>query len=211
MYFKLLAIGLVSVEQLFLDIRLACGRQQGGQPLLVGDDAVEHLAGLELARPAHKGRHPVGALPVGVLFAAPGGDRRIRPGVEVRAIVGRVLDNGVLGYAKFIQHVEHAADGTIVQDHAVVVKTLAADALRLFRDVRSEMHVSGVPPHKEGHPLGVSLFDKLDGVLGDLVVNGFHALLGQRAGVLDAAVGVGMDHAARAETLSESRVLRVIR
>ena len=46
-----------------------------------------------------------------------------------------------------------------------------------------------------------------------LVIDRFHALLGQRAGVLDSvalAVGPAVDHAARAELLAECRVLRVV-
>ena len=145
-----LVAGLVALEQFLLDVRVAGCGQQRGQPLLVGDDAVERLAGLELARPAHKAGHAVGAFPVGVFLAAPGSDRPVRPGVIVRAVVGRVLDDGILGDAQFVQQVEQLADGSIVQHHGVVVKALAADALRLFRNVRPEMHVGGVPPHKEG-------------------------------------------------------------
>ncbi len=44
----------------------------------------------------------------------------------------------------------------------------------------------------------------------ELLVHRLHALSGQRPGVLDAAVGVGVDDAARAELLSKLRVLRVV-
>jgi len=104
----------------------------------------------------------------------------------------------VLSDAQFIEQVKQLAHGAIVQDHGVVVETLAAEALRLFGDVGAEVHVGGVPPHKEGFALGVGLFDELDGAIGDVVVDGLHALLGERAGVLDAPVGKGVDHAARA-------------
>ena len=75
----------------------------------MGDDTVQDLAGLELARPAGEGRYPVGALPVGVLLAAPGGDGRIWPGVVVGTVVGRVQHHGVIGYAQFIQRIEQPA------------------------------------------------------------------------------------------------------
>ena len=52
--------------------------------------------------------------------------------------------------------------------------------------------------------------DEVDGGGRGLVVDGLHALAGQRAGVLDGAVGGGLDDAARAELLAEGRVLRVV-
>ena len=61
---------LVALEQLLLHLRVAGHRQQGRQPVEVGDDVVGHAARLDLARPADHGRHPVGAFPVRVLLAA---------------------------------------------------------------------------------------------------------------------------------------------
>ena len=50
--------------------------------------------------------------------------------------------------------------------------------------------------------------------VGDLLVDGFHALLGQRAGVLDRlpalAVGHAVEHAARSELLLELRILGIV-
>ena len=61
----------------------------------------------------------------------------------------------------------------------------------------------------------VRLVDEAQRVLGHLVVDGLHALLGQRAGVLDLlaalAVGPAVQHAARPEVLLELRVLRIVR
>ena len=61
----------------------------------------------------------------------------------------------------------------------------------------------------------VRLVDEAQRVLGHLVVDGLHALLRQRPGVLDLlpalAVGPAVQHAARAEALLERRVLRVVR
>ena len=54
------------------------------------------------------------------------------------------------------------------------------------------------------------MFDELDGPLGDVVVDGLHAFLVQRAGILDAAVGEGVDNAPGAKTLAEGRVFGVI-
>ena len=51
-------------------------------------------------------------------------------------------------------------------------------------------------------------------LLGDLLVDRLHALLGERAGALDllraVRVGPGVDHAARAEPLPQLRVLEVV-
>ena len=55
---------------------------------------------------------------------------------------------------------------------------------------------------------------KRERVLGHLVVDGLHALLGERTGVLDLlpalAVGPAMQDAARPEQLLEPRVLRIV-
>ena len=44
----------------------------------------------------------------------------------------------------------------------------------------------------------------------ELLVDRLHALAGQRAGVLDLAVGGRLEHAARAELLAELGVLRIV-
>ncbi|MNP03154.1 hypothetical protein D3C76_950290 [compost metagenome] len=69
------------------------------------------------------------------------------------------------------------------------------------------MHAGGVHPDEERLVrLGLLLDERLRGG-GGFVVDGFHALGGQRAGVLDAAVGVGMDHPARRGGLDEVRII----
>ena len=105
---------------------------------------------------------------------------------------------------------EQAAHELVVVDHRVVVLGLPAprlpDALGL--GVGAEVHVRGVEPDEErGVGLVLSL-DEIDCGLVEFVVDGLHALLGERAGVLDAlgavAVGPGMEDAARAELLRNS-------
>ena len=68
---------------------------------------------------------------------------------------------------------------------------------------------------KNGLPSLWALSMKRERVLGHLVVDGLHALLGERAGVLDLlaalAVRPAVQHAARAEALLERRVLRIVR
>jgi hypothetical protein len=59
--------------------------------------------------------------------------------------------------------------------------------------MRAEMHPSRVVPDEKRLPVGVGTVDESESVLGDLLVDGFHALYCQRSGVLDllAAVAVG--------------------
>ena len=68
---------------------------------------------------------------------------------------------------------------------------------------------------KKGLPSLCALSMKLERLVGHFVVDGFHALLRQRAGILDLlpalAVRPGMQHAARPEALLERGVLRVVR
>ncbi|MCY1239475.1 hypothetical protein D9M72_522700 [compost metagenome] len=59
--------------------------------------------------------------------------------------------------------------------------------------------------------LGIVLaVDEIEGGRQELAVDRFHALLRQRAGILDPAIGIGVDDAARAEALGKFRALRII-
>ena len=118
-------------------------------------------------------------------------DARVRPGVVVRAVVGGVEHDGVVGHAQFVDQVQQFADMHVVFHHAVVVLVAegSADAGMLVLDVGAEVHPGGVPP---GEPGLAGIVLALDEVLGrgqGLLVHGFHALLGQRPGVLDFTVG----------------------
>ena len=167
--------------------------------------------GGDLAGPAHHARHPEGALPVRVLLAAERRHAGVRPAVHVRPVVGGVHDERVVGDAELVEQVEQRADEPVVVDHRVVVGRLPApgltDALRLR--VGAEVHVGGVDPHEERRAVGVLATDEVDRRLGDLVVDGLHALLGQRPGVLDPLRAVlvrpRVQDAAGAEALAELR------
>ena len=103
----------------------------------------------------------------------------------------------------------------VVRDHHVVVVALAvALALVLGGRVGAEMHAGGVVPEEERLLRLVLLVDEFQRALRDFVVDRFHPLLRQRAGVLDGlaalAVGLAMQHAARAEVLPELGVLRIV-
>ena len=54
--------------------------------------------------------HPEGAFPVGVLLAAERGHRAVGPGVHVRAVVGRVDDDRIVGDAQILERLEQLAD-----------------------------------------------------------------------------------------------------
>ena len=107
--------------------------------------------------------------------------------------------------AELVQLVQQHADVPVVVDHRVVVRRLPSPGLpaALRLGVRSKMHVGGVEPDKERRFGLVLAVDEVDGGLQELVVDGLHPLLGQWAGVLDATVGVAVDHSARAEALAE--------
>ena len=190
---------------------------------MVLDDLVGDRAGGDLAGPADQLGDAEGAFPVGVLLAAERGHRAVGPGVHVRAVVGAVDDDRVLGEPELVEQVEELPDDLVVVDHRVVVGGLPApglpDALRLR--VRAQVHVRGVHPHEERR-LGVVLAaDEVQRGGRGLVVDGLHPLLGQRPGVLDALladasvlgllgriVGVGRpraDHAPRQQLVVQRR------
>ena len=146
----------------------------------------------------------------------------------MRTVVRRVLDEGVLRDAEIVEQIEHLPHVLVVVDHRVVVRRLPAAGLPaapLLR-VREQVHVRGVEPHE---PRLAGLVLPLDEVRGrghEFVVAGLHALLRERAGVLDLLLAdlaparlhrlvvlVGrpaMHDATRAEVFEEPRVLRVV-
>ena len=69
----------------------------------------------------------------------------------MRAVVGRVHDEGVVGDAELVEIVEHLADVLVVVDHRVVIGRLPAARLpeALGLGVGAEMHVGRVEPDEE--------------------------------------------------------------
>ena len=149
MNFEGLVASFVTIQELLLDVRITSSGQECGQPVLVGDDAIQHRACLDLARPAHEGRHAPAAFPVGVLLSAEWGDAGIRPGVVVRPVIRRVHHDGVFGNAEFIELVQHHADVLIMGHHGIVIEALAALAFVLLSGVGAEVHGRGVVPQEE--------------------------------------------------------------
>ncbi|MNQ82522.1 hypothetical protein D3C85_975740 [compost metagenome] len=94
-------------------------------------------------------------------------------------------------------------------DHAigVIVAGHAALALHRLAHVGEQVHAGGVHPDEERLVrLGLFLDERLRGG-GGFVVDGFHALGVQRAGVFDLAIGEAVDHAARRVGLDERGVV----
>ena len=160
---------------------------------------VDGLAGLDMAGPAHHRRDAEGALPVRVLLRAEGRGGGVGPGELVRAVVGGVDDDGVVGDAHVVERLQQLADMAVVLDHAVgiVVAGHAALALHLRADVGEDVHPRRVHPGEERRAGVVLALHEVDRGGGRLVVDRLHALGGQRAGVLDLAVGGRLEHAAR--------------
>ena len=141
-----------ALQQLLLDVRLAGGRQQRRQPVLVRDDVVDLGAGLDDAGPAHRQRHAVAALPVGVLLAAERRRAAVRPAHHLGAVVRRVDDDGVVGDAEVVELLQQLADVAVVLDHAVGVDAEAGLARRLGLEMGPDVHAGGVEPHEPGLP-----------------------------------------------------------
>jgi len=119
----------------------------------------------------------------------------------------------VVGNAELVELVEHGADVLVMIDHGIVVGALPASglaqALRLH--MGTEVHVSEVHPGEERLTGLVLLLDERCRPGGHVVIDGLHALLGERAGVLDTPVGPAVDHTLRSELLPELGILRIVR
>ena len=95
----------------------------------------------------------------------------------------------------------------VMLDHAVRVFVLARNASQLVLYVRAEMHTGTVPPDEPGFAGRMLAIDEIERSRDGLVVHRFHALLRQRTGVLDLAVGRGPDDTAWPELLPERRAI----
>ena len=115
----------------------------------------------------------------------------------------------VLGEPQLVEEVQHLPDALVVLDHGVVVLRLPVPglALALRFDMGAEVHVRRVEPHEERRLRLDRVPDEALGRVDELLVDRLHPLLRQRTGVLDAAVGVAVDHPTRAELLPEVREL----
>ena len=127
-------------------------------------------------RMKHGTRHA--AFPVGVLLGAERRGGSIWPGVVLRAVVGGIHDDGVVGDAQLIEFVKYLADLLVVNNHAITVRILPALAKVLGSNVGPEVHSRSVVPAEEGFVRFGLLFNEANRASGDFLINGFHALLG---------------------------------
>ena len=186
---KVLSAGRVALLQLLDDVRLAGGRQERRQPVVVLDDLVRDDARRDLARPADHLRNAERALPVRVLLAPERRHSRVRPGVHVRPVVGAVDDDRVLGDAELVEHVEQlrrrSCRGRSSCRGTATASGPAWPRLSGFGCVRKCMCVV-LTQHEERRSAVVLALDEVHrAASSELVVDGLHALLGQRPGVLD--------------------------
>ena len=152
-------------------------------------------------------------LPVGVFVAAKRRVAAVGPSVVLRAVVGGVHDDGIVSNAQLVEFIEHHANLLVVHNHAIAVKILAALADVLFGDVRPEVHGRCVVPHEE-RLVGLCLtLHPGESARRNFLIDGFHALLSQRARVLDRltalTIGYTVQHTARSEQLLERRILGI--
>ena len=201
-----------TLQELLGDVRHAGGRQQRGQHVFVREDIVQHRAGFDHAGPANGRRHAEAALPVGVLLAAERRRAAVGPREFLRAVVGRVHDDGVFVDAEILQRVQQFADVRVVFDHAVGIDAETRLAARRFLQPRPDVHARRVPPDEERLVGLLRIAHEADRLLGDFVVDGLHALLVERARAFDLLRAVRVrprvDDAARAVLLRISGSLK---
>ncbi len=205
----------VAVEEVLLDVVLASGGEEGREPVHVVDDAVADCPRLDHPGPAHHAGHAPAALPVGVFLTAERGGGCIRPSVVVRAIVGRIVDDRLVGDTEFIENFQELPDVHVVLDHAGGVFIgmripLGSLGAAFGADVGAKVHAGAAPPDKPRLAGLVLAPDEVDGRGYGLVIHGLHALLGQRPRILDLAVRSGLDHATRSELPTELGILWVV-
>ena len=150
---KVLPLDSVAREELALDVGIAGRGEQRREPVEPADDLVGDLTGRDVSRPADHGGHTEGALPVRVLLAAERCHRPVRPGVHVRAVVGRVDHDRVVGDPEIVELLEQRPDCRVVLDHAVRIFGAGGEArlvAMLGPHMGAQMHAGCVHPDEEG-------------------------------------------------------------
>ena len=147
----------------------------------------------------------------------------------MRAVVGRVDDDRIVGDAEIVERLEQLADVPVVLDHAVGILGPRGQprlVAMLGPHVRARVHPRRVEPAEERRAGRDLPLDEVDRRIRGLVVDRLHAFAGEWSGVLDRlpadpaparllgrVVGIARlaaQHAARAELLAKARVSRVV-
>ena len=107
----------------------------------------------------------------------------------MHAVVRGEDHDGVLRDAEIIQLLEERPDLIVEFEHAIGVEVEAGSPQVLLPHVGPEVHARGIEPGEPGFARGMLPVDEVHGGGQELVIHGFHPLLGEGAGVLDAPVG----------------------
>jgi hypothetical protein len=98
------------------------------------------------------------------------------PSERLRAVVGRIHDDGVVGDAKLIKLVEQLAYMTVMFDHSVGIDSQTGDTLGLRLQVGKDMHSGRVPPQEEWLLLRHRPIHEVECAGEGFLVNCLHAL-----------------------------------
>ncbi|MCY1406818.1 hypothetical protein D9M71_220980 [compost metagenome] len=180
---------LFAFEQFRRDVRVTCRRDQGREPVHAGHDAVGNLVGRHLAWPANDCRYPEATLHDRAFAHGERSRAAIGPGEVFRTIVGGENHDGVVVHAVFFQLRQDVAHNVIELRHTGFLFRPAilrvAHGLVLVGQVRDDVHAGRVEPDEERFVVLLGLVDEREGLVANLLVDGFHPLRIERSGVFD--------------------------
>src|SRR5262249_42769383 len=177
MNFEGLTSSLIALEQLVLDVRLACGSDEGRQPVKSADDFVRDGARLNTPRPADQAWYTERAFPVGVLLAAKRCRAGVRPGVLMWAVIGGVKHDRVVGHPEVIYRIKKLADCRVMFDHAIGIfgPRIEPWLVPMFSaDMGAEVHAGRVHPAEERLTRANLPLHEIDGSSRRFVVDCLH-------------------------------------
>ncbi len=83
----------------------------------------------------------------------------------MRTVIGGVEDEGIIGNAEVIQHLQEFSHVHVMLYHAVGIFILTGDAAQFFLYVGTKVHTGTVPPAEKGLTrLGLAL-DEVNGCI----------------------------------------------
>src|SRR6185436_20070615 len=156
------------------------------------EDVVDNGPGLDDPRPADGAWHAVGAFPVARFLVAEWRRAPIRPRELLRTIVRGIHHNGILIEPQLLELIEQLTDVAVVLNHAVGIDAETGLALTLRLEPRPDVHAGSVPPQEKRLVGLLCVGHEPQGFPGELLIDRFHALLGERAGALDSLRAVGV-------------------